>query len=249
MFDFLIGAGEFAGTAGAGALLAGRGLLAHHVGMQRARAFLRELIGLRGFRTLVEDDIHHLRNHVPGALDNDGVADADIAALAQNLAFAADPLDVVLVMQRRVLHHDAADRDRFELGDRRKGAGAADLDLDVFEDGQGALGRELVRDRPARRARDEAEPLLPVEAVDFVNHAVDVVIEMRTLLLDLAMKTDEFVDRTAELGQGIGGKAATLEPFDHAGLRCSRHVAHFAPGVSEEAERPRGCDRRIFLPQ
>ena len=71
--------------------------------------------------------------------------------------------------------HDAADRDRLQLGDRRQRAGAADLDRRSLEHRLGLLGRELVRDRPARRAADEAQPLLPVEPVDLVDDAVDVV--------------------------------------------------------------------------
>ncbi|MCK7473542.1 MAG: hypothetical protein MZV49_08590 [Rhodopseudomonas palustris] len=39
----------------------------------------------------------------------------------------------------------------------------------------GLLGRELVRDRPARRRDSEAEPRAAVEPVDLVDHAVDVV--------------------------------------------------------------------------
>ena len=178
MLDLLERTGELAGAARARALLAGGGLLAHDSVCSGARAFLREMIGLGVFRPLVDDHVEHLRDDVAGALDDDGVADADVAALAQLLAVAADALDVVLVVQRRVLHDDAADGDRLELGDRRQRAGAADLDLDVLEDGGGLLGRELVRDRPARRARDEAEPLLPVEAVDLVDDAVDVVVEL-----------------------------------------------------------------------
>ena len=50
------------------------------------------------------------------------------------------------------------------LRDRRQRAGAADLDLDRLDDRRRAFGRELVRDRPARRARDEAEPLLQARA-------------------------------------------------------------------------------------
>ena len=81
------------------------------------------------------------------------------------------------IVQGRVLHHDAAHRHRFELGDRGERPGAADLDLDVPDDGRRLLGGEFMRDRPARRARHEAEPLLPVEPVDFVDDAVDVVVE------------------------------------------------------------------------
>src|SRR6185312_15533574 len=106
-----------------------------------------------------------------------------------------------------------------------------------------------VRDAPARRARDEAEPLLPVEAVDLVDDAVDVVVELRALFLDLAVEGDEFFRRAAELRQRIGPEAAALEPLDHAGLRVFRHLADLAPGVGEEAERARGGDRRVLLPQ
>ena len=155
-----------------------------------------------------------------------------------------EPRDLLGVVQRRVLHHDAADRHRLELGDRRQRAGAADLDFDVLDDGGRLLGRKFVRDRPARRARDEAEPLLPVEAVDLVDDAVDVVVEAGALRLDLAVEFQQRVDRAAHLGQRIGLEAAGLEPFDHAGLRVGRHVAHLAPGIGEEAERPRRRDRR-----
>ena len=111
------------------------------------------------------------------------------------------------------------------------------------------LGREFVRDRPARRARHEAEPLLPIEAVDFVDDAVDVVVERRALRLDLAVKFQQRLERAAQFGQRVGLKAASLEPFDHAGLRIRRHVAHLAPGIGEKAERARRGDRGVVLAQ
>ena len=101
-----------------------------------------------------------------------------------------------------------------------------------------------MRDRPARRARHEAEPLLPVDAVDLVDDAVDVVVELARWFLDLAMKRDQLLDRMAELGQRIGPEAAALEPSDHAGLRIGRHLGHLAPGIGEEAQRARGGDAR-----
>src|SRR5579871_551586 len=178
MLDLLERTGELTRTAGARALLAGRGLLAHDIRAQRTRALFREVKFLRAFRPLVDHDIDHLRDHVASALDNDGVADADVAALAQHFALVADAFDVIFIMQRDVLHNDAADADRLELADRRERAGAPDLDLDVAQHGHGALGREFVRDRPTRRTRDEAEPLLPVDAVDLVDDAIDVVVEL-----------------------------------------------------------------------
>src|SRR6202011_4398582 len=137
---------------------------------------------------------------------------------AQLLAMAADAPDVVLVVQGDVLHDDAADADRLELADRGERAGASDLDLDIPEHRHGALGREFMRDPPARRARHEAQAFLPIEAVDLVDHAVDVVVELGALLLDAAVKVDQLLDRMTEFGQRIGLEAAALEPADHAGL-------------------------------
>jgi hypothetical protein len=152
-------------------------------------------------------------------------------------------------VQRDVLHDHAADADRLELADRRKRAGAADLDLDIPQHGHGALGRELMRDGPARRARDEAEPFLPVDPVDLVHDAVDVIVEMRAPGFDLAMKTKQFFHRVAKPGERIGREAAPLEPFDHAGLRIGRHRGHLAPGIGEEAQRTRGGDPGVLLAQ
>ena len=57
-----------------------------------------KLVRLRALRPLLQHDAEHLRDHVAGALDRHGVADAHI-----------EPRDLVLVVQRRVLHDDAAD--------------------------------------------------------------------------------------------------------------------------------------------
>src|ERR1700710_1459830 len=110
MLDLLIGTGEFAGAPGASALLAGGGFLSHHVSVKRARTFFWKDI-LLGSPWPIQHHIDDLRNHVAGALDDDGIADADVSAFAQLLAVATDALDVILIMQRRVLHHDAADGD------------------------------------------------------------------------------------------------------------------------------------------
>src|SRR6185312_1275692 len=188
MLDLLERTGELAGAAGARALLAARGFLAHHVGVQRAWALLREVKLLRSPGPLVNDDVDHLRDHVARALDHHGVADPDVAALAQHLALVADALDVILIVQRHVLHDDAADADRLQLADGREGTSAADLDLDVAQHRGGALGGEFMRDAPAWRARHEAEPFLPIDAIDLVDDAIDVVVEPGAAFLDLAME-------------------------------------------------------------
>ena len=91
---------------------------------------------------------HHaqdLRDHVAGALQPHGVADADIEAL-----------DFVLVVQGGVANHDPAHRHRMEPGHGGQGAGATDLDVDAFQHRCRLLGGEFVGDGPARTAGDEA---------------------------------------------------------------------------------------------
>ena len=133
-------------------------------------------------RPLVEQNFHDLRDHIARALDDDGVADANI------LAF-----DLVGIVQRRVLHDDPADRDRIESRDRRERAGAPDLDVDRAQHGRRALRGKFVGHRPTRRARNEAEALLIREIVDLVDDAVDIVAERGTLLLNGAIMRDHFI--------------------------------------------------------
>ena len=209
MLNLLIRTGELASTAGARALLAGRGLLAHDVRMEVTRTLLRKMIGLGVLRTLVDDDVHDLRNDVAGTLNDYGVADADIAAVPQWLAVATNALDVVFIVQRDVLHDHTAHPDGIEFADGRQRSGPADLNLDILEYGHRAFGRKFMRDCPARRTRHETESLLPIDAVDLVDDAVDVVVELGALLLDLAMEGDEFLGRAAQFRQRIGLEAAS----------------------------------------
>ena len=81
------------------------------------RAMIGKLVRHRLLRAAIEHDRDDLRDHITGALHDDGVADADVLAL-----------DLVLVVQRGALHDDAADRDRLEHRHRRQRALAADLD-------------------------------------------------------------------------------------------------------------------------
>ena len=137
------------------------------------RAMVGENVGLA--RLVARQVLDHLRDDVAGALDADAVADAQ-----------AQPRDLVAVVERDVGDDDAADADRLQPPDRGQLAGAPDLDVDRLQRRLGFLGGEFVRQRPARRARDLAEPLLPVEPVDLVDDAVDVERQVGARLLDRA---------------------------------------------------------------
>ena len=211
--------------------------LAHGVGAAD-RALVGELV-LRAATLAV--GIHHaddLRDHVAGALHDHLVADAHVLAR-----------DLVLVVQRGVRDHDAADGDRLQLGDRRQRAGAADLDRDVVERGDRLLGRELVRDRPARRAADETEAVLQREVVDLVDHAVDVVVEVGALLRQLVVERERVVQGLGDAGLGIDREAPFLQPLDRLGmqLRLVVPALHLAHRIGEEFQRPRLGDAGVEL--
>src|SRR6185312_3579890 len=113
------------------------------------RAAVGEGERLAAARALLRHHRDHLRDDVAGALDDDMIALADVLAG-----------DLVLVVQGGAADDDAADGDWLQLGHRGQRAGAADLDRDRAQDRLRLLGRELVGERPARRAAHHAEPRL-----------------------------------------------------------------------------------------
>ena len=145
----------------------------------------------------------HLGNHVAGPLHHHGIAGTDVLAG-----------DLVLVVKGGARHHDTADGDRFEPRHRGQRARAAHLNGDLAHHRPRPLGGELVGDRPARRAADETEPLLPVQAVDLVDDAVDVVGQFGAPRLDLAVEFQACVDVVEPAGQGIGGEPPAPKPFE-----------------------------------
>ncbi len=153
-------------------------------------------------------------------------------------------------MERRIGDHHAADGDRLQPRHRGQRAGAADLDVDGGELGGRLLGRELVGDGPAGRARAQAETVLQGQQVGLVDDAVDIVVEAGALPLDLAIGGKRRVDVGAEPHQRIDRKAPVGEKPHHADLAVGRQgAAHLAPGIGEEAQRARCGDLRVLLAQ
>src|SRR5690606_38958777 len=141
------------------------------------------------------DNGDDLRDDVARPLHGDGIALTDVDAPADRLTEAVEAPDVVLVVERRVFDDDPAHGHRREPGDRRERAGAADLDVDLPQRRRRLLGRELVRDRPARFAGYGAPAALQFEVVELVDDAVDVVAEARALRLDQPVVREQLLDR------------------------------------------------------
>ncbi len=114
--------------------------------------------------------------------------------------------------------------------------------------GRRLLRREFVRDGPARGARDEAEPLLQVEPVHLVDHAVDVVGERGAVQLDGAVGPGHLLFGLAKL-DWRNRKAPVLDGMQDTVIGGCGQRARFAPAPGKEAQGPRGRDRGIELAQ
>ncbi len=197
----------------------------------RNRAARRHREPARAGRALLWKHAHHLGDHVAGAPHDHRVADPDVLAP-----------QLVLVVQRRVGHGDAAHEHRLEPRHRRQRAGAPDLDLDAEHLRRRLLGRELVRDREARRARHEAQPLLRSELVDLVDHAVDLEGQTRPRFAPMSpIVAEQPVDaaRTSRRSP-LTGKSQRRRQSSSSRMRrrAARRSLDVADAVGEERERP-----------
>src|SRR3954452_4634671 len=115
------------------------------------RALPRHLERLRAGLVLAcrTDD---LRDDVARALHDDDVAFADVLAV-----------DVLLIVQRRARHGDAADLDGLEQRPGIERAGAADTDQDLVQARRRRHRRPLEGARPARTLVQRAEAALLLE--------------------------------------------------------------------------------------
>ena len=200
------------------------------------RARVRKLVGLGVRRPLIEHHAHYLRNDVARALDDDRIALANVLAA-----------DFILVVQGRIGDDDTADRHGLEFGDRRQRPRAANLDVDGIEDSRCLLRRELVRDGPARTARNEAESFLIVEAVHLVDHAIDIIAKARAIDADGLIEGDKRFHCPTAIHARIDWQPPLRKRVHDIELRLGRQRGCGTPGIGEEAQRPLGGDTRIEL--
>ena len=151
-------------------------VFAQIAGCRRAagRTFIWKGERLRSAWARLGHHAHNLRYHIASALYDHRVANTHI--LAGNL---------IGVVQGRIGNAHAANRDLLQFGNRRQCAGAPDLNVDILQYGGRLLRRKLMRDGPARRARHKPQPVLIVERVDLIDHAVNVIPQQRSAGLDI----------------------------------------------------------------
>ena len=144
----------------------------------------------------------HLRDDVAGALDDHGVALANVLAV-----------DVLLVVQRRLRHRHAADLDGLELRPRVERSGSPDADVNLLELRLRGHRRPLVGARPSRTLVQRAEPPLLLERVDLDHDPVDLVVELDPLPFPGAARFRDGRDRLVTLGERIRAEAVLAKPL------------------------------------
>src|SRR5262245_25016120 len=189
-------------------------------------------------RTPFGHDLHDVGDDVARALEQDRVPDADVL-----------PLDLVHVVERRVPHRDPAHLDRLELRHRREDAGAADGGNDVHDPRRRLARLELERDRPARRARDLAEPALQLEVVHLDDQPVDLVAEAVARRLELVEEREDVVERREDAAHRHRPESHGRERLDRAPVGSRLEPADLAGAVADEGERAGRGDARVELLQ
>ena len=86
------------------------------------------------------------------------------------------------------------------------------LKIDVVEQRHLLVGRELVRERPARRARHEAELLLVGAAIHLVDDAVDLVRQLRAARADVAVVLETSLDSARPSASGQVRSPSAVQP-------------------------------------
>ena len=151
-------------------------------------------------------------------------------------------------MQGRIGNCHAADENGLQPRDRRKGSGAADLDIDPDDLGEFLLRRELMRDSEPGSARDETQLTLPVEPVDFVNHAVDRIGQLTAHLSNVAEIGQQSIGprRISALdGNRKAKRGKMIEEFRMSGPGW---LGRYGP-IGKKPERALRGDMRVELPK
>ena len=187
---------------------------------------------------LLDERAHDLGDHVAGLLQDDAVADADVLAP-----------DLVEVVERRPGDGRTGHLGRREVGDRRERSRPPDVRDDVLDRALDLLGRELVGDRPARRAADHAQSLLLVEAVDLDDDAVGLVRQVVARLAPALGEGDDALDVEIGLVLRVLRQPEPADPVERVGLGSQGPVAFLQQLVRPEGEQPAGRDGRVLLAQ
>ena len=139
-------------------------------------------------------------------------------------------------MQGGVGHGHTAHKHRREFGHGCEFAGAPHLHVNGQHAGELLLRRVFVRHRPARLAADKAQALLQRQAVDLVDHAVNVKRQLVAQRANALVKRHQALSAQRRAGEFGHRKAPGFERQQQFHVRADRKRAtHLAHAVGEKA--------------
>ena len=142
-------------------------------------------------RIIAGQVFNHLRNYVPGALQHDPVTDAQ-----------PQPGNFITIVQRDIGHHHTPHGNRLQSPNRGQLTRPAHLDIDGLQRRLGPLRRKLMRNCPARGLGHEAQALLPVKPIYLIDHAINIIWQVSTLMLNAAIMGEQFTNAITPHQQG-----------------------------------------------
>src|SRR5439155_270693 len=106
-----------------------------------------------------------------------------------------------------------------------------------------------MRQGPARRPADHAEPVLQSQLVDLVDNAVNVVGQLGPVLADVMVKGERLLNPAAEPRMLVDRKPPAAKALERLLMGAGDRAARLAPVIGEEFQWPARGDRRIELAQ
>ena len=157
----------------------------------------------------------HVLVHAPHDLGDDlvGAPDPHLRAHAHALA-----QDVAVVVERGAADGRPRQFHGADDGDGRELARAPQLPVHLFQRGGGFLGLELVGHGPAGELVRVAQPLAHGKVGDLHHRAVDHVVEVGAVFLDLMDDGERFLQRSGALFAGGHGDAVFAQKVEHLPL-------------------------------
>jgi hypothetical protein len=102
----------------------------------------------------------------------------------------------------------------------------------------GLFSGKFVRNRPARGFCDKAKPFLPLKPVNLVNHAVNIIGQIRPLTFDTGIMGQRIIAMRHADEQGRHGHTPGRDGRHHAALRLGRQATDLTPPMRKETQRP-----------
>src|SRR5262249_26988591 len=186
----------------------------------------------------LDDRGDDLRNHVPGAHDDDLIPFAHVL-----------PGEILLVVEGGGAHRHAADMHRLEHRARQEGTGPPHVPDDLVELRGGGRRGELPSHRPARLPPGDPELALQPAIVHLDDYAVDLEVEGVAAALPPATALRDLVYAVENRDVVVDLESALAQPLERLRVARGLPAPQGGDAVAPDREGPGGGERGNQLPQ